>query len=131
MSTSGRLQVHSEFVRLLYLLAHRHALTFFPSLSHEPYYEELCQRRGTFFFQHRDLIGLAGAQAVSLRMDGNALSFANNARQRQAPSHVSSLDDTAGFHWMDVDDLYSDLPSQQAFVEGLLCLCLCECFFMV
>ena len=114
MSTSGRL--HGEFVRLLYLLAHRRALTFFASLGYEPCYEELCQRRGAFFFQHRALIGLAGAQAVSLRMGGNAPSFANNARQRQAPSHVSSLDDAAGLHWLDVDDLSPDLPSQQAFV---------------
>ena len=86
------------------------------SLGYVPCYEELCQHRGAFFFQHRAHIGLAGAQAVSLRMGGNALSFANNARQRQAPSHVSSLDDAAGFHWMDVDDLSSDLPPQQAFV---------------
>jgi hypothetical protein len=49
-------------------------------------------------------------------MGGNAPSFANNARQRQALSHVSSLDDATGFHWMDMDDLSSDLPSQQAFV---------------
>ena len=38
MSTSGRL--HGEFVRLLYLLAHRRALTFFASLGYEPCYEE-------------------------------------------------------------------------------------------
>jgi hypothetical protein len=76
-------------------------------------HEELCQRPGSFFFQHCALVGLAGAQVVSLRMGGNAPSFANNARQRQALSHVSSLDDSAGFHWMDVDDLSSDPPSQQ------------------
>ena len=116
MSTSGRL--HGEFVRFLYLLAHRRAMTFFESLGYEPCYEELCQRRGAFFFQHRALIGLAGAQAVSLRMGGpwQRASFANNARQCQAPSHVSSLDDAAGFHWLDVDDLSPDLPSQHAFV---------------
>jgi hypothetical protein len=115
MSTSGRL--HDEFVHLLYLLAHRRALTFFASLGYEPCYEELCQRRGAFFFQHRALIGLAGAQAVSLRMGGNAPSFA-------------SLDDAAGFHWMDVDDLYSDLSSHQAFVWGSLCLCFCFCVYV-
>ena len=114
MSTSGHL--HSEFVRLLYLLAHQRALTFFASLGYEPCYEELCQRRGAFFFQHRALIGLAGAQAVSLRMGGNTPLFANDARQRQASSHVSSLDDAAGFHWLDMDDLSPDLPSQQACV---------------
>ena len=60
---------------LLYLLAHRRALTFFASLGYEPCYKELCQCRGAFFFQHRVLIGLDGAQAVSLRMGGNAPSF--------------------------------------------------------
>ena len=33
--------------------------------------EELCQRRGVFFFQHRARIGLAGAQATALRMGGH------------------------------------------------------------
>jgi hypothetical protein len=87
MSTSGRL--HGEFVRLLYLLAHRRSLTFFASLGYEPCYEELCQRRGAFFFQHRALIGLAGAQAVSLRMGGNAPSFANDARQRPSTTRLA------------------------------------------
>ena len=103
-------------MRLVYLLAHQRALTFFESLGYEPCSEELCQRRGAFFFQHRALIGLAGAQTVSLRMGGNAQSFANDVRQRQALSHVSSLDDAAGFQWMDADNLSSDLPSHQALV---------------
>jgi hypothetical protein len=107
MSTSGRL--HGEFVRLLYLLAHRRALTFFMSLGHEPSSEELCQRRGFFFFQHRALIGLAGAQAVSLRVGGNAPSFTHHARPRQSPSHASSLDNAAGSFWMDVEDFHSQL----------------------
>ena len=38
MSRSGRL--HGEFVRLLYLLAHQRALTFFTSLGYEPCYED-------------------------------------------------------------------------------------------
>ena len=66
MSTSGRL--HSEFVRLLYILAHQRALRFFRTLDYEPCDEELRQRRGAFFFQHRARIGLAGAQATALRM---------------------------------------------------------------
>ena len=64
----GRL--HGEFVRLLYILAHRRAVRFFATLDYEPCYEELCQRRGAFFFQHRARIGLAGAQANALRMGG-------------------------------------------------------------
>ena len=68
MSTSGRL--HGEFVRLLYLLAHKRALRFFATLQYKPCDEELCQRRGAFFFQHRARIGLAGAQATALRTGG-------------------------------------------------------------
>ena len=60
-----------------------------------------------FSFSIASSSAFAGAQAASLRMGGNVPSFANNARQRQAASHVSSLDDT---HWMDMDDLYSILP---------------------
>ena len=59
MSTSGRL--HSEFVRLLYILAHQGAVRFFAILDYKSCDEELCQRRGAFFFQHRARIGLAGA----------------------------------------------------------------------
>ena len=69
LSTSDRL--HSEFVRLLYILAHRRDVRFFDTLDYEPCDEELCQRRGAFFFQHRVLIGLAGAQATTLRMGGH------------------------------------------------------------
>ena len=58
-------------MRLLYILAHWRAIRFFASLDYEPCYEELCQRRGAFFFQHRARIGLAGAQAAALRMGGH------------------------------------------------------------
>ena len=68
MSTSGRL--HSEFARLLYILAHQRAVRFFATLHYEPCDEALCQRRGAFFFQHRARIGLAGAQATALRTGG-------------------------------------------------------------
>ena len=94
MSTSGRL--HSEYVRLLYILAHRRAVRFFATLDHEPSLatrkcvsdmhepetrtvlthpslSNMCQRRGAFFIQHRARIGLAGAQAAALRMGGNTL----------------------------------------------------------
>ena len=69
MSTSGLL--YSKFVRLLYILAHQRAVRFFATLDYEPCDEELCQRRGAFFFQHRARIGLAGAQATALRMVGH------------------------------------------------------------
>ena len=54
----------------LYILAHQRAVNFFSTLDYEPCDEELCQRRGAFFFQHRARVGLAGAQATALRTGG-------------------------------------------------------------
>jgi hypothetical protein len=90
----GRL--HGEFVRLLYILAHRLAVRFFATLDYEPCDEELCQRRGAFFFQHCARIGLAGAQAAALRMGGNtrppagACSLANGRSSPLTP-HFNCL----------------------------------------
>jgi hypothetical protein len=105
MSTSGRL--HGEFVRLLYILAHRRAVRFFEALGYEPCYEELCQRRRSYFFQHRARIGLAGAQAVALCMGGNTRPPAG-ARQQL----VQSIDAAVDFHFFDEDDLFSDPSSR-------------------
>ena len=77
------------------------------SLGYEPCYEELCQRRGSFFFQHRARIGLAGAQAVVLRMGGNTRPPAG-ARQQL----VQSIDAAVDFHFFDEDDLFSDPSSR-------------------
>ena len=65
MSTSGR--IHSEFLRLLYLIADKQASDYFADLDYEPHKEEFCHRRGVFFHQHRSTIGLACAQAVAIR----------------------------------------------------------------
>ena len=101
MSTSGRF--HGGFVRLLYILAHRCAVRFFDALGYEPYYEELCERRGSFFFQHRARIGLAGAQAAALRMVGNTRPPAG-ARLRP----VQSIDELVDldFPFFDEDDWF-------------------------
>ena len=50
MSTSGR--IHSEFLRLLYLIADKQASDYFADLDYEPHKEEFCHRRGVFFHQH-------------------------------------------------------------------------------
>ena len=78
MSTSGGL--HGEFVRLIYILAYRRPIRFFDALGYEPSYEELCHRRGSFFFQHRARIGLAGAQVAALRMGSNTQPQASRGR---------------------------------------------------
>ena len=100
MSTSGRL--HGEFVRLLYILAHQRAVRFFDPLGYEPCCEELCQRHGSFFFQHRARIGLAGAQATALRMGGNTRPPAG-ARLRP----VQSIDHPVDLPFFDEDDWFS------------------------
>jgi hypothetical protein len=108
MTTSGRL--HGEIVRLLYILVHRLAVRFFAALVYEPCYEELCQRRDSFFFQHRARIGLAGAQAAALRMGGNTRPPAG-ARLRP----VQSIDDPVDLSFFDEDDL---LPASSPHVLG-------------
>jgi hypothetical protein len=100
MSTSGGL--HGEFVRLLYILAHRRAVHFFDALGYEPCDEELCQHRGSFFFQHRARIGLVVAQAAALRMGDNTRPPAG-ARLRP----VQSIDDPVDFPFFGEDDSFS------------------------
>ena len=120
MSTSGRL--HGEFVRLLYILAHRRAVRFFAALDYEPCHEELCQHRGSFFFQHRARIGLAGAQAAALRMGGNTRPPAG---ARQQP--LQSFDAPVDLPFFDDEDLFS-APSSRllgayfVFVSVLVCV---------
>jgi hypothetical protein len=81
-------------------------LTFFP-------------RRGSFFFlTFRVVVSFLFSIAPSLGLP----SFAN-ARQRQAATHVSSLNDAADSHWMDMDDLYLDPTSRHDPAYGLLCVC--------
>jgi hypothetical protein len=112
MSTSGHL--HGEFVCLLYILAHWRAVRFFEALGCEPCYEELCHRRGSFFFQHRARIGLADAQAVTvaLRMGVNTRPPAG-ARQQPVQSLDAAVDFAAvDFHFFDNEDLFSDPSSQ-------------------
>ena len=111
MSTSGRL--HGEFVRLLYILAHRRAVRFFEALGYEPCYEELCQRRGSLFFQHCARIGLAGAQAVAVRMGGNTRPPAG-AHPQPVQSLAAVVDFAAvDFHLFEQEDLFSAPSSQR------------------
>jgi hypothetical protein len=65
MSTSGR--IHGEFLRLLFFLSHKQADDYFAPLGYEAHKEEFCHHRGVFFHRNRCTIGLACAQAVSLR----------------------------------------------------------------
>ena len=65
MSTSGR--IHGEFLRFLYILAHRRTKGWFERLGYEPSEEAFKFRRGQYFWHTRAAIGHATALAVSRR----------------------------------------------------------------
>ena len=65
MSTSGR--IHGEFLRFLYLLAHRRTKRWFEQLGYEPSEEAFKFRRGQYFWHTRAAIGHATALAVARR----------------------------------------------------------------
>jgi hypothetical protein len=66
MTTSGR--ISGDFLRLLYILAHRQAANFFTRMGiPDPSSKAYKQRRGTYFYYNRVAIGLA--QATAMRID--------------------------------------------------------------
>jgi hypothetical protein len=68
MTTSGR--ISGDFLRLLYILAHRQAANFFTRMGiPDPSPKAYKQRRGTYFYYNRAAIGLACAQATAMRID--------------------------------------------------------------
>ena len=67
ISTSGRL--HGEFLRLLYIIAHRRTKNWFSRHSNgEPSEEAFKFRRGQYFWHTRAMIGQAAARAVAQRV---------------------------------------------------------------
>ena len=65
-TTSGR--INGEFLRLLYILAHRRTQRYFPSLGDdEPGVDAFTLRRSQFLWQHRAAMRLANAVAVARR----------------------------------------------------------------
>ena len=65
MSTSGR--IHGEFLRFLYILAHRRTKRWFERLGYEPSAEAFKFRRGQYFWHTRAAIGHDTALAVVAR----------------------------------------------------------------
>jgi hypothetical protein len=68
MTTSGR--ISGDFLRLLYILAHRQAANFFtrmgiPDTSSKAYKQRLV----TYFYYNSAAIGLACSQATAMRID--------------------------------------------------------------
>ena len=67
ISTSGRICIHGEFLRLLFFLSNKQADDYFAALGYEAHKEEFCHRRGVCFHSNRCAIGVACAQAVAIR----------------------------------------------------------------
>ena len=65
MSTSGR--IHGEFLRLLHILSHHQAVTFFELFGEQPTNNAFTFRRAAYFFHNRATTGLACAQATAMR----------------------------------------------------------------
>ena len=66
MSTFGR--IHGEFLRFLYILAHRRTKRWFERFGYEPSDEAFKFRRGQYFWHTRAAIGHATPLAVARRM---------------------------------------------------------------
>jgi hypothetical protein len=63
-------RISGDFLRLLYILAHRQAANFFTRMGiPDPSSKAYKQRRGTYFYYNRAAIGLACAQATAMRID--------------------------------------------------------------
>ena len=87
MSTSGRL--HGELLRLIFFLSNKQAEDYFAALGYQPHREEFVTVAAVFFQQNRGTIGMACAQAVSLR---GALTTARchvAAPRRPPPLHMA------------------------------------------
>jgi hypothetical protein len=87
-STSGRL--HSEFVRLLFLQAHRETDRFFAVSGVQSAQSTICQfhfRRAAFSAQLKSTVGLALAKAAALRINLNLDGVTIASKSHTHPSH--------------------------------------------
>ena len=86
MTTSGR--ITGDFLRLLYILSDRQADNYFARMGLlDPSTKAFKQRRGSYFDYNRAAIGLACAQATTMRID-----IAPHKRPlRKPPHHVPDI----------------------------------------
>jgi hypothetical protein len=87
MSTSGR--IHCEFLRLIFFISNKQAEDYYEALGYQPHSQEFCHRRGVFFQQNRDTIGMACAQAVALRGAPTTTRRHVAAPRRPPPLHMA------------------------------------------
>ena len=88
VSTSGRL--HSEFVRLLFLQAHRETDRFFAASGVQPAQTDRGQfhfRRAAFSSGLKSKVGLALAKAAALRINLNLDGSPIASKSHTHPSH--------------------------------------------
>ena len=89
MTTSGR--ISGDFLRLMYILAHRQAANFFTRMGiPDPSSKAYKQRRGMYFYYNRAAIGLACAQATVMRID-----IAPHKRPRRKQTRTSPTPTTS------------------------------------
>ncbi len=89
-STSGRL--HSEFVRLLFLQAHRQTDRFFAASGVQLAQTDRDQfhfRRATFSQQLKSKVGLTIVKAATLRINLNLDGAPIASKSHTHPSHIS------------------------------------------
>jgi hypothetical protein len=86
MTTSGR--ISSDFLRLLYILSDRQTDNYFARMGLlDPSTKAFKQSRGSYFYYNSAAIGLACAQATTVRID-----IATNKRPiRKPPHHVPDI----------------------------------------
>ncbi len=87
MSTSGR--IHGELLRLIFFISNKQAEDYFEALGYQPHIQEFCHRRGVFFQQNRDTIGMTCAQAVALRGAPTTARRHVAAPRRPPPLHMA------------------------------------------
>jgi hypothetical protein len=93
-STSSR--IHGEFLRLLFLQAHRETVKYFRFISTpaQPDQDQFRFRRAAFYSSLKSKVGLIAAKAAALRINmntGSCLIALRAASWRLASSHATSL----------------------------------------
>ena len=88
--------MHDEFLRLLFLQAHREAEAYFAFMGTpaQPDQDQFCFRHAAFYSSLKSKVGLIATKAPALRVNMNTVSclIASHAASRHlASSHTSSL----------------------------------------
>jgi hypothetical protein len=98
MTTSGR--ISGDFLRLLYIQAHRQAANFFTRMGiPDPSSKAYKQRRGTYFYYNRAAIGLACAKATAMRTSPHTNALAKKQTRHVPNPHYFHIPPHAHLHY--------------------------------